>query len=920
MAGAPDVRVRLSAEGVDEVVRALGKIRAASEKAGKSAGKGKGFGLLNEALEDMKGLLPQLGIAAAVAGLGALAKRAVDTADKIGKLSAKTGVSAQAISVFNVAGKTADATFEQLSGGLVKFNKTMGDLDRGSKDAGEAVRLLFGNSKALEGLNSEQRLLKVVDAIGRMEAGYKKARAAQDFFGKSGADLIPLMNELADGGFERAAEKARKLGLIIDEDLAEAAQRANDNMQDLKLAAEGAATQFAAGLAPAVADASKALLEATTGEGVNGIRKVGEIVGSVLKGIASAFIVAGKAVGAWVEFIVAGFDDLIERFKIAGQLFTTAPSNWGAVFEKANQQVKKAAENRKAIFEYFKEDVLSSLDALWNPQASAGDGGTGGGGTGGEDPKIDPTLVKAAIARKKAQLDAELALAKKYIALDEQAAKAAYERGILDLQKYYEERRVLMLTAFENEIFTLQEKRDLAAKAITSTAAEEVAKRAEIEAIDAAIDQKKLDRQLKLAELNNEEAKKLRDLGKQRADIERRILELQGKTYEATMAAIKDQAEELRKAGIDPKTVERLTTALTRQADFRKAEKAGTDLQGQLDAAQARIENRVAGGEIFPFQAADLYRSVIQAMIPQLTAAADQMERFATTDEDRAAVAAFRGEIDRLKISADENAQAMAEFKASAESALTSDLTNFFTSGIDEAENFGDAMRGLALSVVDSLRQIAAQMLATLATEQILDFFGGGGGPDPGKAAAAGTAQAAPLMAAGTAISAGGAALGAGAAAVSASAASLMAAAQMLMIANSTSSVGFASGGFVSGPGTGTSDSIPARLSNGEFVVRSAVVRQPGILAHLIALNQGSGARSLRSRGSIPRFAEGGLVSAGGLVRTEDAAAQAGIVVGLEEGVIVRKVLGALKTKEAQRIQIENLGHNQKRARNALGR
>lgn len=864
MAEAPDVRVRLSAEGVDEVVRALDKIRAASDKAGKSAGKGKGFGLLNEALGDMKGILPQLGIAAAVAGLGALAKRAADTADQVGKLSAKTGVSAQALSVLNVAGRTADVTFEQISGALVKFNKGMGDLDRGSKEAGEAVRLLFGNSKALEGLNTEQRLLKVTDAIGRMEAGYKKTRAAQDFFGKSGADLIPLMNDLADGGFEKAAEKARKLGLIIDQDLAEAAQRANDNMEDLRLAAEGAATQFAAGLAPAVADASKALLEATTGEGVNGIRKVGEIVGSVLKGIASAFIVAGKAVGAWFEFIVEGFDDLIERFKIAGQIFTTAPSNWGAVFEKANQQVKKAAENRKAIFEYFKEDVLSSLDALWNPQASAGGGKkTGDGDTGGGGPKIDPTLVKAAIARKKAQLDAELALAKKYIAIDEQTAKDAYEKGIISLQQYYEKRRVLMLTAFENEIATLKEKRDLAAKAITSTAAEEVAKRAEIEAIDAAIDQKKLDRKLKLAELNSEEAEKLRDLGKQRAEIERQILEVQGKTYEATIASIKAQAEELRKAGVDPGTISRLTTALERQASFRQAQDAGGALQGQLDAAQTGIQNRVAGGEIFPFQAADLYRSAIQAMIPQLTAAADQMERFATTDEDRAAVAAFRGEIDQLAISADKDAQEMAEFKASVESALTSDLTNFFTSGIDEAENFGDAMRGLALSVVDSLRQIAAQMLATYLTQKLLSSIGGFGFSEGGLVG------------------------------------------------------GFASGGYVSGAGTGTSDSIPARLSNGEFVVRSAVVRQPGILAHLIALNQGSGARSLRSRGSVPRFAEGGLVTAGEALST---GATIDASFGLEPGVIVKEVRAFMKGPDGQRIQIENLSQNQKRATRALGR
>ena len=126
--------------------------------------------------------------------------------------------------------------------------------------------------------------------------------------------------------------------------------------------------------------------------------------------------------------------------------------------------------------------------------------------------------------------------------------------------------------------------------------------------------------------------------------------------------------------------------------------------------------------------------------------------------------------------------------------------------------------------------------------------------------------------------------------------------------------LGMASGGLVSGPGTGTSDSIPARLSNGEFVVRASAVRQPGVLDHLTALNEGMGRPVVRGSRQVPRYAEGGLV------RTEDAAAQAGIVVGLEEGVIVRKVMGALKTKEAQRIQIENLGHNQKRARNALGR
>lgn len=59
----------------------------------------------------------------------------------------------------------------------------------------------------------------------------------------------------------------------------------------------------------------------------------------------------------------------------------------------------------------------------------------------------------------------------------------------------------------------------------------------------------------------------------------------------------------------------------------------------------------------------------------------------------------------------------------------------------------------------------------------------------------------------------------------------------------------FASGGFVSGPGSSTSDSIPAMLSNGEYVIRAEAVRRIGI-----------GALNRLNTGSHPRFAMGGFV------------------------------------------------------------
>jgi hypothetical protein len=69
---------------------------------------------------------------------------------------------------------------------------------------------------------------------------------------------------------------------------------------------------------------------------------------------------------------------------------------------------------------------------------------------------------------------------------------------------------------------------------------------------------------------------------------------------------------------------------------------------------------------------------------------------------------------------------------------------------------------------------------------------------------------------------------------------------------------GFASGGYVRGAGSGTSDSIPAWLSNGEFVIRAAAVRQYG-LSFLRAVN-GMRLNPGRMKLGMPAFAMGGLV------------------------------------------------------------
>ena len=70
-----------------------------------------------------------------------------------------------------------------------------------------------------------------------------------------------------------------------------------------------------------------------------------------------------------------------------------------------------------------------------------------------------------------------------------------------------------------------------------------------------------------------------------------------------------------------------------------------------------------------------------------------------------------------------------------------------------------------------------------------------------------------------------------------------------------------AKGGYISGKGTSTSDSIPARLSNGEYVVRAKAVKALGV-DFLDKLN--SAGNGIRGKGRLPKFgyADGGYVEA----------------------------------------------------------
>ena len=189
---------------------------------------------------------------------------------------------------------------------------------------------------------------------------------------------------------------------------------------------------------------------------------------------------------------------------------------------------------------------------------------------------------------------------------------------------------------------------------------------------------------------------------------------------------------------------------------------------------------------------------------------------------------------------------------------IESGLTSALSGLANGTMNLREAVTALGQSVADALAQMAAKNLAEGLTNSVMGMFGSGADAAAETAAATATATAittastAGATAMGTGITAGGttAATAMAGAITTAGTTAAAAMAQAIIGASAASStsdaisgvasvaaVAASTGGHITGPGTTTSDSIPAWLSNYEFVTRAAVVQQPGALAFLHDFN-----------------------------------------------------------------------------------
>jgi hypothetical protein len=221
------------------------------------------FDAMRAPISSLQGAVAGLG--AAFAGLSVVTsiKGALTMADEIGKLAQKTGVAVESFSKLSYAAKLSDVSNEQLATGLKKLSQNMteaaagtGQVQKYFQALGVSVTDGAGKLKSADTVMGE-----LAGKFAGMEDGAAKTAAAMAIFGKSGADLIPLLNA-GSGGLASMADEAQRLGLVMSTDMAKGAETFNDNLTKLTAASQGLSITLGNEMLPGLIGITNAMVEA----------------------------------------------------------------------------------------------------------------------------------------------------------------------------------------------------------------------------------------------------------------------------------------------------------------------------------------------------------------------------------------------------------------------------------------------------------------------------------------------------------------------------------------------------------------------------------------------------------------------------------------------------------------------------------
>jgi len=274
-------------------------------------------------------------------------KEAVDMGAKLQDMMNRTGAKGQGLVVLQQMFKNAGSEAEAVPKALNKMQKALAGVNEDGEPTGKVFAEIGLSVSELMAMDPALAFGKVAEAIARIENPAKRSEVAMRIFGKTGGELLAVMNNP-----EAFAEAQKQVGGLADTLTENAAEfhRLKDNVEALHIKV----LQLAAGLMSELAPA------------LDGVGK--KAAGTDLTGY-------GKGIGTAVKATVEGGADIVKFLdKVSG--VNLIPAIHGIVSDPAgaissqNQKNRDDLDPAKIAKEAVKpEDIAKKLEELEKKRA-----------------------------------------------------------------------------------------------------------------------------------------------------------------------------------------------------------------------------------------------------------------------------------------------------------------------------------------------------------------------------------------------------------------------------------------------------------------------------------------------------------------------------------------------------------------------
>lgn len=251
-------------------------------------------------LSKLKNELFAIGAGAGIAGLGTkLAKEALSWNLSVKKMQSLTGATAEQastfISVANYMGVATDVStvaFAKFAKAVSTAQDKMQVASAEGKLATDMFSRLGISIDQIQGKNTLEVFSIIQDRLRNMKDGAEKTRVEMELFGKTGYQLHGMLNLSAEA-MKQVEDRARAMGLIINDEAAQKSASFNRQLKDMEQTGKRLAIMIGQELLPVVMEYAQGAIDLTKSYSNLATEQKEAIAGLIKFGLEATIVITG---------------------------------------------------------------------------------------------------------------------------------------------------------------------------------------------------------------------------------------------------------------------------------------------------------------------------------------------------------------------------------------------------------------------------------------------------------------------------------------------------------------------------------------------------------------------------------------------------------------------------------------------------